>query len=84
MCDEHTADDNEHYLAAMSRRQFGVMTGAAGLAMLLPVPADAKPISGRDVSIKTPDGQADAYFVITPHAAFAACTKPSKSPLFTK
>jgi len=63
MCDEHTADDNEHYLAAMSRRQFGVMTGAAGLAMLLPVPADAKPISGRDVSIKTPDGQADAYFV---------------------
>ncbi|MES3094418.1 dienelactone hydrolase family protein [Sphingomonas aerolata] len=63
MCDEHTADDNEHYFAAMSRRQFGVMTGAAGLAMLLPVPADAKPISGRDVSIKTPDGQADAYFV---------------------
>ena len=63
MCDEHTADDNEHYLAAMSRRQFGVMTGAAGLAMLLPVPADAKPITGRDVSIKTPDGQADAYFV---------------------
>ncbi|MEG8045283.1 dienelactone hydrolase family protein [Sphingomonas aerolata] len=63
MCDEHTADDNEHYLAAMSRRQFGVMTGAAGLAMLLPVPADAKPISGREVSIKTPDGQADAYFV---------------------
>ncbi len=63
MCDEHTADDNEHYLAAMSRRQFGVMTGAAGLAMLLPVPADAKPISGRNVSIKTPDGQADAYFV---------------------
>ena len=70
MCDEHTADDNEHYLAAMSRRQFGVMTGAAGLAMLLPVPADAKPISGRDVSIKTPDGQADAYFVAPATGAY--------------
>lgn len=63
MCDEHTAEDNAHFLAGVSRRQFGAMTGAAGLAMLLPVPADALPIKGRDVTIPTPDGKADAYFV---------------------
>lgn len=61
MCDEHTAEDNAR--AGLSRRAFGAITGAAGLAMLLPVPADAKPLTGRDVSIVTPDGTADAYFV---------------------
>ena len=63
MCDEHTADDNEAYLAGVSRRQFGVMTGAMGLTMLLPAPANAAVTKGRDVSITTPDGKADAYFV---------------------
>ncbi len=63
MCDEHTADDNEAYLAGVSRRQFGVMTGAMGLTMLLPAPANAAVIKGRDVAITTPDGKADAYFV---------------------
>ena len=61
MCDEHTAEDNAR--AGLSRRAFGAITGAAGLAMLLPAPADAKPVTGRDVSIATPDGSADAYFV---------------------
>lgn len=66
MCDEHTAADNDALLSGaggVSRREFGAMTGAAGLAMLLPVPADAAPIAGRDVTIATPDGTADAYFV---------------------
>ncbi|MFC3582045.1 dienelactone hydrolase family protein [Sphingomonas hylomeconis] len=63
MCDEHTADDNATYLAGLSRRQFGAAAGAVGLAMLLPSPADAKPVKGRNVTIKTPDGSADAYFV---------------------
>lgn len=65
MCDEHTVADNDAFLggSAMSRRQFGAMTGAAGLAMLLPVPANAATIAGKDVSIATPDGTADAYFV---------------------
>ena len=60
MCDEHTADDNEQFL---SRRQFGAAAGAVGLALLLPSPANAKTVKGRDVLIKTPDGTADAYFV---------------------
>lgn len=63
MCDDHTAADNEHVLGAVSRRQFGAMTGAAGLAMLLPAPANAAAIAGKDVTIATPDGSADAYFV---------------------
>lgn len=60
MCDEHTAADNAD---APSRRQFGAMAGAAGLVALLPVPANAAPVAGRDVAITTPDGTADAYFV---------------------
>ena len=62
MCDEHTAADNDRLLG-ISRRQFGAMTGVAGLTLLLPVAADALPIAGRDVLIDTPDGEADAYFV---------------------
>lgn len=65
MCDEFTAADNEAHLAGANptRRTFGAMAGAAGLALLLPVPANAKPIAGKDVLIETPDGKADAYFV---------------------
>lgn len=65
MCDEHTAADNDAFLGngAISRRQFGAMSGAAGLAMLLSAPANAATIKGRDVAIRTPDGSADAYFV---------------------
>ena len=62
MCDEHTAEDNERFLDGVSRREFGAMTGAAGLMAMLPTSADAKAINGRDVSITTPDGAADAYF----------------------
>lgn len=62
MCDELTAEDNARYLAGLSRRQFGAMTGAAGLAMLLPSPADAMAVTGRNVSIRTADGTADCWF----------------------
>ena len=63
MCDEHTAEDNDRLLGAVSRRDFAAMTGAAGLAMMLPAPADAMAVKGRDVAIPTADGSADAYFV---------------------
>ena len=63
MCDEHTADDNDRLLGGVSRRDFGAMTGAAGLVMMLPAPADAMTVKGRDVAVTTPDGSADAYFV---------------------
>jgi len=64
MCDDHTAEENDRYLASVhpSRRQFGMLAGAAGLIAALPIPANAADIKGHDVSITTPDGQADAYF----------------------
>jgi carboxymethylenebutenolidase len=64
MCDDFTAEDNERHLAeGMSRRTFGALAGAAGIMLALPSPADALTVTGRAVSIKTPDGTADAWFV---------------------
>lgn len=64
MCDEQTDADNERVLGeGMSRRTFGLVGAAAGMGLVLPVPANALPVMGRDVTIRTPDGVADAYFV---------------------
>ncbi|MES2097979.1 MAG: dienelactone hydrolase family protein [Pseudomonadota bacterium] len=65
MCDELTEADNEQFLASVhpSRRTFGMIAGMAGLVAMLPVPANAAAIKGRDVLIDTPEGKADAYFV---------------------
>ena len=62
MCDDLTNADNEKLLKGISRRDFGAMAGAAGLAALLPAPANAKEVKGRDVTFVTPDGTADGYF----------------------
>lgn len=63
MCDDLTAADNQRFLGGVSRREFGMMAGAAGLAAMLPAPANAVPVKGREVSFATPDGTADGYFV---------------------
>lgn len=64
MCDELTDADNQRFLGEnLSRRAFGVAGAAAGIGLMLPLPADALPVKGRDVTIRTPDGIADAYFV---------------------
>lgn len=47
----------------LSRRDFGALTGAAGVAALFPPAANAQDVTGVDVEITTPDGVADAYFV---------------------
>lgn len=70
MCDEATEHDNAAF--ALNRRQFAAM--GAGAAMLAvapgcvaspgPVPAaDALATTSRAVTIQTPDGNADAFFV---------------------
>jgi len=59
MCDELTAADNDRHL---SRREFGAGAAAASILMVLPMPANALAVSGRDVTITTPDGSCDAYF----------------------
>jgi carboxymethylenebutenolidase len=63
MCDDHDFDEMDYARrVAFSRRQFGLLTAGAGLAALLPPPADAAPVTGSPVEIRTADGLCDAYF----------------------
>ena len=66
MCDQdHFDDDLKDYKArgAVSRREFGALSLGAGMAFLLPRAANAVAVTETDVTIKTPDGTCDAYFV---------------------
>src|SRR5208282_6446555 len=49
-------------LGLVTRKQFGMMLGA-GMAMMLPQVANAAAVTESDVSVTTPDGAADCYFV---------------------
>ena len=65
MCDQdHFDDDLKEYEARglVTRKQFGV-TLAAGIAMMLPKVANAAAVTESEVTVKTPDGTADCYFV---------------------
>src|SRR5204863_4091150 len=65
MCDQdHFEKDRQEYeaLGLVTRRQFGIMLGA-GMAMMLPKVANAATVTESDVSVMTPDGTADCYFV---------------------
>lgn len=61
MCekDEFHAEDR----IRLSRRAFGVLTGATGVATLWAAAAGAETVDGSDVEITAPDGSIDAYFV---------------------
>ena len=65
MCDQdHFETDQQEYEARglVTRRQFGVLLGA-GVAMLLPRVVNAVAVTESEVTVKTPDGNADCYFV---------------------
>ena len=65
MCDQdHFEDDRQEYVAGglVTRRQFGVLLGA-GIAMMLPQVVNAVAVTESDVTVTTPDGTADCYFV---------------------
>ena len=65
MCDQEYFDDDRRKFEALgqvTRRQFGGIV-AAGIAMSLPAVANAVTVTDGDVTITTPDGQCDAYFV---------------------
>src|SRR6478735_4022638 len=65
MCDQdHFEDDKVEYEAKnlVTRRQFGVLLGA-GVAMMLPRVVNAVTVTDGDVTITTPDGSCDSYFV---------------------
>lgn len=63
MCDEHTAADNDRASGGITRRGFTAAAAATGVLAMLPSPANAAAVQGRDVTIQTADGTADAYFV---------------------
>jgi carboxymethylenebutenolidase len=65
MCDQdHFEQACQEYeaLGLVTRRQFGVMVGA-GISMMLPQVVNAVAVTESDVTVKTPDGDADCYFV---------------------
>src|SRR4029453_12787604 len=65
MCDQDTFEkDRQEYEAKglVTRREFGVMMGA-GMIMMLPQVKNPVAVTEAEVTIKTPDGNADAYFV---------------------
>src|ERR1700681_61499 len=65
MCDQdHFETDRQEFEARglVTRRQFGVLLGA-GVAMLLPQVVNTVAVTESDVTVMTPDGTADCYFV---------------------
>jgi carboxymethylenebutenolidase len=65
MCDQDHFDDDRREFETrglVTRRQFGVLLGA-GVAMLLPKVTNAADVTESEVTVKTPDGTADCYFV---------------------
>lgn len=65
MCDQdHFEEDRLEYekRGLVTRRQFGALMGV-GMAMMLPKVVNAVDVREQDVTIKTPDGNCDAYFV---------------------
>jgi len=65
MCDQdHFDKDEEQYVrrGLVTRREFGVLLGA-GVSILLPQVVNAVAVAESDVSVTTPDGTADCYFV---------------------
>jgi carboxymethylenebutenolidase len=65
MCDQdHFEQDRLEFEARglVTRKQFGAVLGA-GVAMMLPRVANAVMVTESDVTVTTPDGSADCYFV---------------------
>jgi len=65
MCDENFEHDLENYsrFPHVTRRQLGALSIGAGMTFMLPRSADAQAVTESDVTITTPDGEADSYFV---------------------
>lgn len=65
MCDEHTQQDVDEFLrrSDITRREFGKLSAAAGMAAIFPPVVNAQDVTETDVEVSTPDGTADCYFV---------------------
>ena len=65
MCEQDQFEKDRQEFEArgmVTRRQFGVLVGA-GIALILPQVANAAAVTDGEVTITTPDGTADGYFV---------------------
>ena len=65
MCEQESFEKDRQEFeqrGLVTRRQFGVLL-AAGAAMMLPGVANAATVTESEVTITTPDGSADCYFV---------------------
>src|SRR5437773_5634254 len=65
MCEQDQFEKDRQEFEArglVTRRQFGVLLGA-GVAMMLPGVVNAVAVTDAEVTVKTPDGTADCYFV---------------------
>jgi carboxymethylenebutenolidase len=63
MCELDDMDGFAKRAGDVTRRQFGALAIGAGLVAALPRLANAADTKGVDVTIKTPDGTCDAFFV---------------------
>jgi carboxymethylenebutenolidase len=66
MCDQdHFEKDRQDFEARgmVSRREFGGMMMGAGMVMMLPQVKNPVAVTEAEVTVKTPDGTADSYFV---------------------
>jgi len=61
MCDQDDLDEFARR-QELTRRRFGAMALGATFAAMLPKPAYALAVGGEEITLKTPDGMADAYF----------------------
>jgi carboxymethylenebutenolidase len=66
MCDQdHFEQDRDDFVARglVTRREFGGALLGTGLAFVLPRAVNAVDVTESEVTVKTPDGTADCYFV---------------------
>ena len=65
MCDERTVRDEQKFLEkrGLTRRDFGKGGVALAISMSLPAAANAMDVVESNVTVGTPDGEADCYFV---------------------
>lgn len=69
MCDERVFADHDEFIrqtGPITRREFGVLSAGAGIAVLWPEAAEAGTsaldVVDQEVVVPTPDGKADCYF----------------------
>lgn len=66
MCDDRTELENKKYFeekGSINRRDFGKISALASLMAMVPPVANALDVTESNVTITTPDGEAEAFFV---------------------